>query len=127
MAEHKMLLESWIIILILAIAAYMFIRGHRKNWAGSVLPLMAVPFFSIVYEPVNARVLSYGTDTSYLVRVIYYAVLFAATALWAFFWARRLPAGKSRVVYRILAISFNFLLILLFLRDLVVKPFLGWL
>ena len=119
------LIECWVIITILAIAAYMFIRSHKKVWAGSVLPLMSVPFVSIIYYPIDRNIFLHSPMMSYKVRIVLYIVVFAISCFWIIRWARKLPAGKSRYAYTIVSISFTFLLILIFLRNLVFNPYFG--
>gem|GEM_PF-2313831 len=56
-AEKETLIECWAIIIMLGIAAYMFIRSHKKVWAGSVLPLLIVPAVNIIYSPISRKVM----------------------------------------------------------------------
>ena len=121
----KTVLECWIIIIILGIAAYMFIRSKKKVWAGSVLPLMLVPFINIVYSPINRKIMEHSTDYAYSTRIVIYIIAFAVVSVWVFFWGRKLPAGKSKYAYICVSIIFTFILILLFLQNLVFKPYFG--
>lgn len=123
--ERDTVLECWVIIFILGVAAYMFIRSHKKVWAGSVLPLMLVPFISIIYSPINRRIMKYSAADSYCARIIIYIIAFAAVCVWTVTWGRKLPAGKSKLAYVLMSIAFTFCLILIFLRNLVFKPYFG--
>jgi hypothetical protein len=125
MHDTEMVLECWVIIIILGIAAYMFIRSHRKVWAGSVFPLMLVPFLNILYSPLNRKLLLTSQVAAYSARIVLYIVAFAGVCVWVVLWARKLPSGRSKYAYVIVAITFTFFLILLFLRDLVLRPYFG--
>jgi hypothetical protein len=121
----KTVLECWVIIIILGIAAYMFIRSHKKVWAGSVLPLMLVPFINIVFSPISRKIMRYSNVDAYCARIIIYIIAFAVVSVWVFLWGRKLPLGKSRYAYICVSILFTFILILIFLRDLVFRPYFG--
>lgn len=123
--DKENILECLVIIIILGIAAYMFIRGRRKVWAGSVLPLMLVPFLNIIYAPINKKIRIHNVADSYYVRTALYAVAFIVVCVWVVKWTRKLPSGKSKYAYSIMAILFTFLLILIFLRNMVLRPYLG--
>lgn len=123
--DKELIIECISIIIILAIAAYMFIRGRRKVWAGSVLPLMLVPFLNIIYEPINNRIKLHSVVGSYYVRVALYAVSFIIVCVWVVKWSKKLPSGRSKYAYSIIAILFTFFLILIFLRNMVLRPFFG--
>jgi hypothetical protein len=124
-AEQETILECWVIIIILSIAAYMFIRSHRKLWAGSVLPLMIVPFVTIIYNPINRRIMRFSAANAHYVRIIVYIVAFAAVCVWVVMWGQKLPSGKSKIAYMILGIGFTLALILIFIRNLLVRPYFG--
>ena len=121
----KTVLECWVIIIILGIAAYMFIRSHKKVWAGSVLPLMLVPFINIVYSPINRKIMQHSANYAYCTRIVIYIVAFAVVCVWVFLWGHKLPAGKSKYAFIGVSIAFTFILILLFLQNLVFKPYFG--
>ena len=123
--DHETVLECWVIIIILAIAAYMFIRSHKNLWAGSVLPLMLVPFVNIIYAPINRKIMKYSVTNAYCTRIVLYIIIFAVACVWSVAWGRKLPAGKSKYVYVCVSILFTFLLILIFLRNLVFRPYFG--
>lgn len=123
MPEQETILECWVIILILSIAAYMFIRSHKKLWAGSVLPLMIVPFATIIYNPINRKIMEISAANAQYTRIILYIVCFAAVSVWVVMWGQKLPSGKSKIAYMILGIGFTFILILIFLRNLVIRPY----
>ncbi len=125
MPENEMVLECWVIIIILGIAAYMFIRSHRKVWVGSVFPLMLVPFLNILYAPVDRKLIKISDVTAYSTRIGIYIMAFIGVSIWVTLWARKLPSGKSRYAYIIVALLFTFLLILLLFRDLVLRPYFG--
>lgn len=123
MAEQETILECWVIILILAIAAYMFIRSHKKLWAGSVLPLMIVPFATIIYNPINRKIMELSAANAHYARIILYIVCFAAVSVWVVMWGQKLPSGKSKIAYMILGIAFTLILILIFVRNLMIRPY----
>lgn len=123
--EQETVLECWVIIIILGIAAYMFIRSHKKVWAGSVVPLMLVPFVNIIYSPISRKIMKYNHADAYSVRIIIYLIAFAAVCVWSVAWGRKLPAGKSKYAYVIVSIAFTFMLILIFMRNLVFEPYFG--
>lgn len=123
--DKELVIECVAIIIILAIAAYMFIRSRRKVWAGSVLPLMLVPFLNIIYEPIDIKIKAHSVINSYYVRIALYAAAFIIVCIWVLKWSKKLPSGKSKYAYSIIAILFTFFLILIFLRNMVLRPFLG--
>lgn len=123
MPEQETILECWVIILILSIAAYMFIRSHKKLWAGSVLPLMIVPFATIIYNPINRKIMTISNANAHYTRIILYIVCFAVVSVWVVMWGQKLPSGKSKIAYMILGIGFTFILILIFLRNLMIRPY----
>lgn len=116
----RMLVESWVIILILGIAGYMFVRRKRKTWAFGVFPLMLVPFINIVFGPIHRR-LTYveGVWVANSARIVVYIAAFLAASAWMCVWARRLPAGRSRLAYLVASIAFTALLVLVFILKLV--------
>lgn len=125
MSDGEMVLECWVIIIILGIAAYMFIRSHKRVWAGSVFPLMLVPLLNILYAPLDRRLLLISKVTAYSTRIGMYIVAFAGVCVWVTLWARKLPSGRSKYAYIVVSITFTFLLILLLFRDLVLRPYFG--
>lgn len=125
MYDGEMVLECWVIIIILGISAYMFIRSHKRAWAGSVLPLMLVPFLNILYSPMDRKLALISNVTAYSVRICVYVVGLACVCVWVTLWAKKLPAGRSRYAYVIVSITFTFLLILLLFRDLVLRRYFG--
>jgi hypothetical protein len=125
MHDGEMVLECWVIIIILGIAAYMFIRGHRKVWAGSVFPLMLVPLLNILYAPLDRKLSLTSHMAAFTDRIVMYAVAFIGVCVWVILWARKLPTGRSKYAYVVVSIIFTFLLILLLFRDLVLRPYFG--
>ena len=111
-----MVLECWIIILILAIAGYMFIRGHKKMWAPGVLPLMLLPLVNIIYHPIGMRIAasSGGAAAAGTARLVIYLLSLAAASIWVVLFSRRLPAGRSKFAYIISSIGFTALLVVIF-------------
>ena len=120
-----MIPESWVIIIILAIAAYMFVRSHKKIWAGSVLPLMLVPAVNIIYSPIGRKIMTVNKYDSFSIRTVIYLLAFAAVCVWTVAWGHKLPVGKSKYAYISVSIAFTFILILIFLRNLVFIPFIN--
>lgn len=123
--DQEAVLDCWIIIIILCIAAYMFIRRRKNVWAGSVLPLMVVPLVNIIYSPINRKIAQYSAVNAYFTRIILYLISFAAVSVWIVTWAQKLPSGKSKIAYMVVSIAFTFFLILIFLRNLVLRPYFG--
>lgn len=110
-----MVLECWIIILILAIAGYMFIRGHKKMWAPGVLPLMLLPLTNIIYHPIGMHLaVSHGSAAAGTARLVIYLLSLAAASIWVVLFSRRLPAGRSKFAYIISSIGFTALLVVIF-------------
>ena len=118
-----MVQECWVIIIILGVAAYMFIRSHKKIWAGSVLPLMLVPAINIIFSPISRKIAEINKYDDYTARIILYLVAFAASCVWTVAWGSKLPTGKSKYAYIIVSIGFTLMLILIFLRNLVFRPY----
>ena len=111
------MLECWVIILILAIAAYMFVRRGGKVWAPGVLPLMIIPLVTILYSPVSRTIVahSHSLPRAHWIRLALYVVAFAVALVTTRLFARRLPRGRNRYVYMISSASFSLILILLFM------------
>jgi hypothetical protein len=111
-----MVLECWIIILILAIAGYMFIRGHKRMWAPGVLPLMLLPLANIIYHPIGMRIAesSGGAAAAGTARLVIYMLSLAAASVWVVIFSRRLPTGRSKYTYVISSIAFTALLVVIF-------------
>jgi hypothetical protein len=97
----------------------MFIRRHKKVWAGSVFPLMLVPAASIIFTPISARINMASQYDAYAAWVILYLLAFAATCVWTVAWGKKLPVGKSKYAYICVSIAFSFILILIFLHSIV--------
>lgn len=121
-SEHEIVLECWVIIIVLGIAAYMFVRGHKKIWAGSVLPLMLVPFVNIIYSPINAKIMKHSMESAVSARIIMYIILFAVVCVWVVLWGTKLPVGKTKYIYISVGIGFTLILLLIFVRDLILRP-----
>ena len=112
-----MVLDCWVIILILAIAAYMFVRRGGRVWAPGVLPLMIVPLVTILYSPVGRLIVArtHSFSRAHLIRLALYIVAFAVACVTTRLFARRLPRGRNRYVYFISSVVFSLILILLFM------------
>ena len=106
-----MAIECIVIIIILAIAGYMFVRSKRKAWFPGVFPLMVVPFVNLVFYPRRMELLPNG----HMIRIAVYAVSFLAASLWILLWARKLPYGRSKLGYILCCIGFTFVLALVLL------------
>ena len=117
-----MIPECLVIIIILSIAAYMFIRSHKKVWAGSVFPLMLIPAASIIFTPISGRLMQTNVYDAYTAWVILYLLAFAAACVWTIVWGNKLPAGKSKLAYIFVSITFSFALILIFLHTIIFLP-----
>ena len=115
-----MVLECWVIILILGIAGYMFIRSNKKKWALGVLPLMLVPFLNIIYHPIGEHILRVRHDlfSANLIRLIIYLVSFAAVSCWVVVFSRGLPKGRSKYAYITCSLLFTAILIVIFIVKL---------
>lgn len=106
--------ECWVIILILFIAGYMFVRRGKKIWAGSVLPLMLIPFVYIVVS--SHKIRNMLIDTVY-VRPLIYTAAFAVFLLWSVLWSKKLSSKKTKISYIICASLFTIALILLLITK----------
>lgn len=113
-----MVLECWVIILILGIAGYMFVRSHKKTWAMGVLPLMLVPFLNILYYPVYSHISQSNLYKADIIRLVIYIVSFVAASCWIVVFARRLPKGRSKYAYAASTILFTAILIIIFIVKL---------
>lgn len=115
-----MTLESGIILIILGVAAYMFIRRHRRVWAVGVLPLMVVPLVTLIYSPVGRQIAKVsGLYRAHMVRLGVYIVALAVACVTSLLFSRRIPAGKMRTVYLASALVFAALLAILFWMKVV--------
>lgn len=115
-----MTLESGIILIILGIAAYMFIRRHRRVWAVGVLPLMVMPLFTLIYSPVGRHIARLsGLYRAHLVRLGVYIAAIVVASVMSLLFSRRIPAGKIRNVYLTSALLFTALLAILFWMKVV--------
>jgi hypothetical protein len=110
-----MVLECWVIIIILGIAAYMFVRSNKKTWAGCVFPLMLVPLLNIIYAPIGSHIAIDRPLMSGVIRIIIYIVSFIAASCWVIAFARILPKGRSRYAYVTSSILFTAILIVIFI------------
>ncbi|MFT8887450.1 MAG: hypothetical protein ABF449_11545 [Ethanoligenens sp.] len=113
-----MVLESWAIVIIMGVAAYMFARAHRKEWSFRVLPLILAPFANIVYSPFAKRILSHGGDAG-AARILLYIAAFVATAVWVFIAARRLSPRAAKWAYILCTIAFTAIVLIIFAVKLI--------
>lgn len=95
----------------------MFVRSDKKSWAPGVLPLMLVPFLTIVYYPIGRHIAialkePARADT---IRLVLYAIAFLAMSFWTVAFARGLPKGKSKLAYIFSSIIFTAILIIIFI------------
>ena len=109
-----MLTECVVIIIILGITAYMFIRSKRSAWAPVVLPLMLIPFVNILYHPIGTHIAKLSLNRANVIKVIIYIIAFLISSVWIVFVARRLPSGKSKYAYIISSVMFTAVLVLIF-------------
>jgi predicted neutral ceramidase superfamily lipid hydrolase len=110
----KVVIECFVIILILVIAGYMFVRSKRKAWFYGIFPLMLVPAINIILYSLGKDFLS-DTDDTFFIRSAIYVISFFLTSVWVLLWARTLPFGKSKYAYIICTISYTLVLCLLLL------------
>lgn len=108
-----MVLESWVIIIIMAVAALAFARARRKDWALRVLPLMVGPLANILFWPVARRLLGEGADLRPARAAVYLAAL-GVTALWVFFCGRRLQPRVARAAYVLSTVAFTAIVLTVF-------------
>lgn len=108
-----MVLESWVIIVIMAVAAYMFARAHRKGWSLRVLPLMVGPLCNIVFSPFARRITQAGGD-AHPARILVYVAAAAVTAVWVFFCARHLRPPAARAAYILCSLAFTVIVLAIF-------------
>ena len=97
------------IIIILFIAGYAFLRGKRKAWSTGVFPLMLIPAVNIILQPRHMEMLPNG----HFIRAVIYFASLAVMSVWSVLWARRLPHGKSKFGYIFCSVLFSFVLVML--------------
>jgi hypothetical protein len=103
------------IIIILAMAGYMFLRSHKKAWAASIFPLMLLPFANIVFHPIGVRLArSMGAAAADGVRLAVYLAALAGVIVWVLLYSKRLPTGRSKYAYVICSIAYTVILIIIF-------------
>lgn len=107
-----MLAECVVIIIILAIAGYMFIRSKRKAWFPGVFPLMLVPLVNIIFSP---HFIETHFQNGHLLRIIIYLAAFGVSSVWLYLWSKTLPYKKSRWGYIVCSTIYNIILILVLL------------
>ncbi|MDR3552190.1 MAG: hypothetical protein P4L75_03615 [Clostridia bacterium] len=103
-----MVRECVVIIVILVIAGYVFLRSRRRMWFGAVFPLMLVPLVNTIFSPHFLDRLPHGYD----IRLVIYLACFAISSLWIALWSKKLPVGKSRSAYIFSSIGFTFVLVI---------------
>ncbi len=113
-----MVLESWAIVIIMGVAAYMFARAHRKAWSFRVLPLVLAPLANIVYSPVAKDLAAHGRDAG-AVRILVYIAAFIATAVWVFFCARKLSPRAAKWGYICCTLAFTAIELIIFAVKLI--------
>lgn len=115
-----MVVECWVIVIILGIASYMFVRSGKKAWATGTLPLMLVPFVSIIYSPIGRSLMEHGATFENPLRIALYIAAFVAASIWVIFWARRLPTGRSKYSYIFVSIAFTLILVLVLIKEVAI-------
>ena len=109
--------ECWVILIVLGIAAYMFVRRGRRAWAPGVLPLMLVPFVNIIYSPIGRKLGEIGGVYEPTVRVLTYIFFLVVACVWMMVWAKKLPTGRSRYAYVLTAVGFTLIFVLLLIHH----------
>lgn len=113
-----MVIESWAIILIMAVAAYMFGRAHRKEWTFRVLPLIVAPLFNVIYALFAKQMILHGVDVG-AVRILVYIVAFAITAVWVLICARKLSPRAAKYAYIGSTLGFTAIVLIIFAVKLI--------
>lgn len=113
-----MVLESWAIVIIMVVAAYMFGRAHRKEWAFRVLPLILAPLVNIVFSPVAKRMAAYGADVG-AARILVYLAAFAVTVVWVLVCARKLSPRAAKWGYALCTLAFTAIMLIIFAVKLI--------
>lgn len=115
---YRMVLESWAIIIIMVVAAYMFGRAHRKEWAFRVLPLIPAPLVNIVFSPVARRMAAHGADVG-AARILVYIAAFAVTVVWVLVCARKLSPRAAKWGYVLCTLAFTAIMLIIFAVKLI--------
>jgi hypothetical protein len=110
----QVIIECFVIILILVIAGYMFVRSKRKAWFYGIFPLMLVPVINIVLYNI-IKDFHKDPGNTFFFRSAIYVISFLLTSVWVLLWARTLPFGKSKYAYITSTISYTLVLCLLLL------------
>lgn len=108
-----MVIECFVIILILVITGYMFVRSNRKAWLYGIFPLMLVPAINIIMYSIRDYKIT--SDDIFFIRSVVYAISFLLTTIWVFLWSRTLPFGKSKYAYIFSTLCYTLILCLLLL------------
>ncbi|ADU25748.1 hypothetical protein Ethha_0161 [Ethanoligenens harbinense YUAN-3] len=115
---NRMVLESWAIVIIMGVAAYMFGRARRKAWSFRVLPLILAPLANIVYTPFAKELADRGSDAG-AVRILVYIAAFAVTAVWVVFCARKLSPRVAKWGYISCTLAFTAIELIIFAVKLI--------
>ncbi|HEX2939189.1 MAG TPA: hypothetical protein VHO66_09775, partial [Ruminiclostridium sp.] len=78
---------------------------------------------NIIYSPINRKILEVSKEAAVSTRIIIYIVVFAVVSVWTVLWGTKLPAGKTKYIYMAVGIGFTLILLLIFLRNLVFRPY----
>lgn len=105
-------------MIIMAVAAYMFGRAHRKRWAFRVLPLLLAPLANIVFSPFAKRMLLHGADAG-AARILVYILAFIGTAVWVLICAHKLSPRTAKVAYIVCTLGFTALELIIFAVKLI--------
>lgn len=112
-----MYIECWVIIAILLMVAYMFMRTGRKGPALATLPLAIVPFVHIL-SGYPARLLSNALNLPYPYLKMSFAVLAVVISCTIFgAISRKIPAKAVRRVYLGMCIGFSLILTLVLIYN----------
>ena len=108
-----MAVESFAIIIIMAVAAYMFSRADRNSWAFRVLPLMVAPAANLIYYPFARHLIKHGGTVS-AGRLIVYLAAFAVTGIWVFFCSKKLRPATVKWTYVGCTLAFTAIVLIIF-------------
>ncbi len=114
-----MLVESWVIVVIIAATGIISLRMGRKNFGISVFVLTLVPLAYIVSSPIS-RLLSssFGADPI-AVRIIMIVLMLAATCLIVALLAPKDMVRKLKFMYLAVCTGYSAILTAVYLIDII--------
>lgn len=108
-----MIVESVVILILMALTALVFARARRRGWALRVLPLLVAPLANLLFWPAARRLFAEGADLRPARAAVYLAAL-AATAAWVLLCARGIRPRAARAGYALSTIAFTAIVLIVF-------------